>query len=93
MANNGTGDGRTYSYDPVVANNQESYNGREEYAASQLAQGWLALYVGANAWDKQFNVPPLNKSGYAPLPPLTQAQTGWFGVTAGSSPDGERLSP
>ena len=76
-----------------VANAQDTYPGREEYAGSQLAQGWLALYVGANAWDKQFNVPPLNKSSYAPLPPLTPAQTGWFGVTAGSSPDGERLSP
>jgi hypothetical protein len=93
VAGNGTGDGRTYSYDPVVANSQESYNGREEYAASQLAAGWLALYVSANAWDKTFNLPPLNTTRYAPLPPLTQAQTGWFGVTAGSSPDGERLSP
>ncbi|HEX7187930.1 MAG TPA: VCBS repeat-containing protein [Actinomycetes bacterium] len=94
VANNGTGDGRTYSFDPVVANSQENYNGREEYAASQLAAAWLALYVSKNAWDKTFNLPPLNRSTYAPLPPLTQAQTGWFGVTTeSSSPAGERLSP
>ncbi len=68
VANNGTGDGRTYSFDPVVANSQENYNGREEYAASQLAAGWLALYVSKNAWDKTFNLPPLNRSTYAPAP-------------------------
>jgi hypothetical protein len=93
VASNGTGDGRTYNFDPPTANAQESYNGREEYAASQLAAGWLALYVSRNAWDEQFNLPPLNKSTYAPLAPMTEAQTGWFGFTDGSSPDRERLSP
>ena len=57
VANNGTGDGRTYSYDPPTANSEDTYNGREEYAASQLAAGWLALYVSRNAWDKTFNLP------------------------------------
>ncbi|HEX6936151.1 MAG TPA: hypothetical protein VF227_06500 [Actinomycetes bacterium] len=95
VANNGTGDGRTYSYDPPTANAQDTYNGREEYAASQLAAGWLALYVSRNAWDQQFNLPSLDRAGYPPLAPLTQAQTGWFGFRhdEGSSPDRERLSP
>jgi hypothetical protein len=94
VASNGIGDGRTYSYDQAVANTQESYNGREEYAASQLAAGWLSLYVSANAWDRTFNVPPLNTSTYQPLPPLTQKQTGWFGyLDASQHEKGERLSP
>ena len=93
VANNGTGDGRTYSFDPPVANSQDNYNGREEYAASQLAAGWLAVYVSRNAWDKALNLPPLNRSTYAPLAPLTPAQTGWLGSTRGESPTGERLSP
>jgi hypothetical protein len=93
VATNGTGDGRTYNFDPPTANAQESYNGREEYAASQLAAGWLALYVSRNAWDQQFNLPPLDKSTYAPLPPMTEKQTGWFGFSEGSSPDEERRSP
>ena len=50
----------------MVANAQDTYTGREEYAASQLAPGWLALYVGANAWDKTFNVPPLNTTRPTP---------------------------
>ena len=93
VAENGTGDGRTYSFDPPVANSQDSYNGREEYAASQLAAGWLAVYVSRNAWDKAFNMPALDRRAYAPLAPLTPAQTGWLGSTRGESPTGERLSP
>ena len=93
VAGNGTGDGRTYNFDPPTANSQDSYNGREEYAGSQLAAGWLALYVSRNAWDQQFNLPPLNRTAYAPIAPMTQAETGWFGRTRGSSPDEERLSP
>ncbi|MGH8893347.1 MAG: hypothetical protein ACRDWY_08600 [Actinomycetes bacterium] len=95
VASNGTGDGRTYSFDPPTANSQDSYNGREEYAASQLAAGWLALYVSRNAWDQQFNTPSLDRAGYAPLAPLTQQETGWFGFGRqdSSSPDRERLSP
>ena len=68
---NGTGDGRTYSFDPPTANSQDRYNGREEYAASQLAAGWLALYVSRNAWDKAFNLPALDGATYLPLAPMT----------------------
>ncbi len=93
VANNGTGDGRTYNFDPPVANSQDNYNGREEYAASQVAAGWLALYVRGNAWDKQFGPPPLDASTYEPLPVLSQSETGWFSLPRGSSPDGEHLSP
>ncbi|WP_151084669.1 hypothetical protein [Nocardioides cynanchi] len=41
----GTDDGRTYSVDPAVASRQDTYPGREEYAAQNLATAWLALYV------------------------------------------------
>lgn len=93
VANNGTGDGRTYNYDVATAKSQDSYKGREEYAGSQIAAGWLALYVSRNAWDQQFNMPPLDASTYAPIPVMTQAETGWFGRAQGSSPEKERLSP
>jgi hypothetical protein len=93
VANNGTGDGRTYSYDLAQANLQDQYNGREEYASSQLAAGWLALYVSRNAWDQAFNLPSLDGATYAPLPPMTPAATGWSSVPRGSSPQDERLSP
>ena len=93
VASDGTGDGRTYNLDPAVANSQDTYNGREEYAASQLAEGWLALYVSRNAWDKQFNLPALDDSHYAPVPPMTTAETGWKSLPDGSSPQRERLSP
>jgi hypothetical protein len=46
-------DGRTYSMDPVVAEQQDHYYGREEYAAQQLATGWLARYVGKHAQTLQ----------------------------------------
>jgi hypothetical protein len=93
VAANGTGDGRTYSFDPPMAFSQDRYNGREEYAASQLASGWLALYVSRNAWDQAFNLPALDGSTYLPLAPMTQAQTGWSRAPDGSSPDDERRSP
>jgi hypothetical protein len=93
VANDGAGDGRTYSFDPPTANQQDSYNGREEYASSQLAAGWLALYVSRNAWDQQFGLPGLDGASYAPLPVLTQGQTGWKSLPKGTSPDDERLSP
>ena len=92
VATDGAGDGRTYNLDPATANSEDSYNGREEYAASQLAEGWLALYVSRNAWDQQFNMPALDNATYLPLPPMTTGQTGWTAVK-GSSPQGERLSP
>ncbi len=93
VAGNGTGDGRTYNYDPPVAFSQDRYNGREEYAASQLAAGWLAVYVGRNAWDGQFNAPPLDGATYLPMGTLTRAATGWSSAPRGSSPSDERLSP
>jgi hypothetical protein len=86
VANNGTGDGRTYSYDLPTANSEDTYNGREEYAASQLAAGWLALYVSHNAWDKAFNLPAVDGATYAPLPPLTKSATGWSSVPAQLQP-------
>ena len=45
-ASSGAHDGRTYSVDPSVAARQDTYPGREEYAAQNLATAWLALYVG-----------------------------------------------
>ncbi len=93
VAADGTGDGRTYNFDPPTANQQDSYNGREEYAASQLAAGWLALYVSRNAWDQAFGQPGLDGATYAPLPVMTPGQTGWKSLPKGSSPDEERLSP
>ena len=93
VASDGSGDGRTYSFDPPTANQQDSYNGREEYAASQLAAGWLALYVSRNAWDQQFGLPGLDGATFAPLPVLTPGQTGWKSVPKGTSPDDERPSP
>ena len=52
VAGNGTGDGRTYNFELPVANAQESYPGREEYAASQLAAGLAGPVRRRNAWDK-----------------------------------------
>jgi hypothetical protein len=46
VAASGAHDGRTYSIDPAIAAQQDTYPGREEYAASSLATAWLALYVG-----------------------------------------------
>jgi hypothetical protein len=44
-ASSGTDDGRTYSVIPEIAEQQDTYPGREEYAAQNLAMAWLALYV------------------------------------------------
>jgi hypothetical protein len=52
----GSDDGRTYSADPTVAAQQDTYPGREEYAAENLATAWLALYVG------QLGLPRLDRS-------------------------------
>ena len=93
VAADGVGDGRTYSYDPPTANTQDRYNGREEYASSQLAEGWLALYVSRNAWDKVFNAPALDAKAYAPLPVLAPGAIGWSAVPRGTSATGQRLSP
>ena len=52
----GTDDGRTYSVDPAIAATQDTYPGREEYAAQNLATAWLALYVG------RLGLPALDRS-------------------------------
>ncbi len=64
VASSGTDDGRTYSVDPVVAAKQDTYPGREEYAAQSLASAWLALYV------RQIGVPLLDTSTL-PVPGAT----------------------
>jgi len=76
----GTDDGRTYSVDPTVAAEQDTYPGREEYAAQNLATAWLALYVG------QLGVPRLDRSTLAV--PVTSTE-------AAKPPSGRaaRLSP
>jgi hypothetical protein len=56
VAASGTDDGRTYSVDPSLAAKQDTYPGREEYAAQSLASAWLALYV------RQIGVPALDTS-------------------------------
>jgi hypothetical protein len=56
VQSSGTTDGRTYSIDPTVAERQDTYPGREEYAAQNLATAWLALYIG------QIGVPKLSRA-------------------------------
>lgn len=50
--------GRTYSADPSIAVTQDTYRGREEYAAQQVAMAWLAHYL--SAWGP----PPLDLAFY-----------------------------
>jgi hypothetical protein len=64
VASSGTDDGRTYAIDPVVAAQQDTYPGREEYAAQSLASAWLALYI------RQIGVPGLDR-GTLPVPVAT----------------------
>jgi hypothetical protein len=64
VASSGATDGRTYSVDPAVAAQQDTYPGREEYAAQSLASAWLALYV------RQIGVPRLD-TGLLPVPVAT----------------------
>ena len=73
----GADDGRTYSVDPAVAATQDTYPGREEYAASNLATAWLALYVG------RLGLPGLDRGALeapvstvrAPRPPSVTTRT------------------
>jgi hypothetical protein len=64
--------GRTYSPDPAVAKTQDSYYGREEYAAQQLASAWLTLYLAP--WgtppvdDGFYGVPDAAAERQAPAP-------------------------
>lgn len=73
VASSGADDGRTYSVDPAVADQQDTYPGREEYAAQNLATAWLALYVG------EIGVPRLDRSAlavHATTRQATKAPTG-----------------
>jgi hypothetical protein len=78
-ASSGAHDGRTYSVDPTVAAQQDTYPGREEYAAQNLATAWLALYVG------QLGLPGLD-TGALPVPAATRPA-----VTA--APASARVAP
>ena len=78
VARSGTSDGRTYSVDPAVAAQQDTYPGREEYAAQNLATAWLALYIG------QIGVPGLDR-GTLQVPVAT--------TRAPKAPPTSRLAP
>jgi hypothetical protein len=78
VASSGADDGRTYSVNPTVAAQQDTYPGREEYAAQNLATAWLALYVG------QLGLPRLDRSTL-PVPAAT--------TKAPSAPKTTRLAP
>src|SRR4051794_1867586 len=66
VASSGADDGRTYSVDPAVATTQDTYPGREEYAAQSLASAWLALYV------RRIGIPALDRGDLAV--PMTAAR-------------------
>jgi hypothetical protein len=78
VRSSGATDGRTYSVDPAVAEHQDTYPGREEYAAQNLATAWLALYVG------RIGVPKLDRSTLA-VPAATRQAT--------KAPASTRLAP
>lgn len=78
VARSGTRDGRTYSVNPAVAAQQDTYPGREEYAAQNLATAWLALYIG------QIGVPGLDR-GTLQVPVAT--------TRAPKAPPTSRLAP
>ena len=67
VAASGTDDGRTYSVDPAVAAKQDTYPGREEYAAQCLASAWLALYI------RQIGVPALDTGALPVTVPTERA--------------------
>ena len=102
----GTDDGRTYSVHPAIAARQDTYPGREEYAAQNLATAWLALYVG------RLGLPPLDRStlgvpvacgpGTCPAPSVTtpprrrrarSSSAPRSSATAASSPRAVRRRP
>jgi hypothetical protein len=64
VADSGATDGRTYSVDPTLAAQEDTYPAREEYAAQNLATAWLALYIG------QIGVPRLGRAAL-PVPRAT----------------------
>jgi hypothetical protein len=81
VKSSGTHDGRTYSVDPTIAAQQDTYPGREEYAAQNLATAWLALYVG------QIGVPKLDRA-LLPVPSATKHAT-----KAPTGPASRHLAP
>jgi hypothetical protein len=87
-ATSGAADGRTYSVNPAVAATQDTYPGREEYAAQQVATAWLALYVKRNAGLR------IDTGTYPPTTSLpgTTALRGWRQPGTSSSTT-ERPSP
>jgi hypothetical protein len=85
-------DGRTFS-DPA----EDRYPGREEYAASQLATAWLALYVGQNARvgiDRAY-YGPVARAGSVVRKgvKVTVVPAGRVGATGPVAPVQPRLSP
>lgn len=78
VQSSGATDGRTYSVDPAVAGQQDTYPGREEYAAQNLATAWLALYIG------QIGIPKLDRSTLT-VPTVT--------TPAPKAPASSRLAP
>jgi hypothetical protein len=78
QAKSGATDGRTYSIDPAVAAVQDTYPGREEYAAQNLATAWLAIYI------RQIGLPKLDRGGLG-VPKAT--------TRAPKAPDSLRLGP
>jgi hypothetical protein len=87
-ASSGAADGRTYSVDPNIAITQDTYGGREEYAAQQVATAWLALYVKRNSGlriDSGFYPPTTSLPG-------TTALRGWRQPGTSSSTT-QRRSP
>lgn len=74
----GATDGRTYSIDPAVAAVQDTYPGREEYAAQNLATAWLALYI------REIGLPKLDR-GTLRVPKAT--------TRAPRAPESRRLGP
>ena len=81
-------DGRTYSTDPALAAQQDSYYGREEYAAQQLATAWLARYIGTN---RPFPL-VLDTATYGqPNNPAPQSRSAQSGSAQGTQPSAPEL--
>jgi hypothetical protein len=72
VSQSNAGDGRTYNRNPAVAITEDTYDGREEYAAQQVATAWLALYVKHNAG---LHI----DSGFYPLPETYPGVSAWRG--------------
>ena len=79
MRTSGAADGRTYSVDPAVAAQQDTYPGREEYAAAEPGDG-LARALR----PRQIGVPGLDRATLA-VPVAT--------AKAPRAPGSARLTP